>query len=100
MKNHSKLYSILSYLTWIGWIIALLKRDKEDTLVRKHLNQGLVLNLVGMVARLVAGDSGLLGRVGDLVSIAVFVLWIMGIYRAAKMSEEPLPLIGEINLIS
>ncbi len=100
MKNHSRLYSVLSYMTWIGWVIALLKRDKDDSLVCRHLNQGLVLNIAGVVSSFLTGRGGLIGRIGDLAGIAILVLWIMGVYRAAKMSENPLPLIGDINLIS
>ena len=100
MKNYSRRYSVLSYITWIGWVIALLKRDKDDSLVRRHLNQGLVLNIAGIVSSFLTGQSGLIGKIGDLLGIVILVLWIMGIYRAAKMREDPLPLIGDINLIS
>ncbi len=100
MQNHSKLYSVLSYITWIGWLIALLMRDKGDSLVRRHLNQGLIINLASLVAGFLSGSSGIIARLGNILSLAAFVFWIMGIVRAFKMSEEPLPFIGNINWIS
>jgi len=99
MDKHTKLYSILSYITWIGWLIALFLRDKEDAMVRHHLNQALILNLASLVAGFLTRIGGLLGTIGSIVSLAVFVLCIMGIVRAAKLSDEPLPLIGKYTLI-
>ena len=99
MYQHSKLYSIISYITWVGWAVALLLRDKEDPLVRRHLNQALVLNIVEILAGYITRRGGVIGTVGDVLDIACFVLVIMGIVRAAKLSEEPLPLIGGLDLI-
>ena len=96
---YRKLYSIISYFFWVGWIAALLLRDKEDTLVRRHLNQALVLNIVEVLADYITRRGGMIGHVGELLDLACLVLVIMGIVRAAKLSEEPLPFIGEVELI-
>ena len=37
--------------------------------------------------------------IGEIIDIAVLVFFIMGIVRAAKLSDEPLPIIGDIHLI-
>ncbi|MBR3505090.1 MAG: hypothetical protein IKO07_12740 [Clostridia bacterium] len=100
MDKKSRLWSILSYITWIGWIIAFVKHDKDDKLVRRHLNQALVLNIIETVGGAIAKWGGLFAIVGEVIDIAALVLFIMGIARAAKMSDEPLPIIGEINLLS
>ena len=35
--------------------------------------------------------------IGEIVDIAVFVFFIMGLVRASKLSDEPLPIIGNIS---
>ncbi len=100
MQQGSKGLSIVSYITWIGWIIALLARDKSDTLVIRHLNQALILNLATTVATILTRINGFFAIIGWVIDVAVLVFWIWGIVRAIKGSEEPLPLIGGINIIS
>ena len=99
MYRHSKLYAVISYITWIGFIVAFIGRDPDDPLVRRHLNQALIINLVGTVSRLFGRIGGLLGSIGSLLDIACLILFLMGIFRAFNMDERPLPLIGEIELI-
>ena len=99
MYKHSKLFSIISYFFWAGWVIALLLREKDDTLVRRHLNQALVLNIVEVLAGYITRRGGIIGSIGDVLDLACLVLVIMGIVRAAKLSEEPLPIIGGVELI-
>ena len=101
MTGQNKGLAVLSYITWIGWLISMFARQKEDTLVAHHLNQALVIWVISTVA-------GLLSRIPitavktacGIVGLACFVFCIWGIIRAAKGSEEPLPLIGGIKLIS
>ncbi len=99
MNKNSKLYSVLSYITWIGFLVALFARDKDDTLVRRHLNQALILNIISTLATAVSRLGGIFTTLGSIVDLAVFVFFVMGIIRAFKMSEEPLPVIGNITLI-
>ena len=99
MYKNSKLYAVISYLTWVGFIISLLLRDRNDTLVRRHLNQALIINIMESIGAVLIRMGGIFGLVGEILDLAVLVLFIMGIVRAFKMSEEPLPLIGGITLI-
>ena len=95
----SKILSVVSYITWIGLIIAFILRDKGDSLVRRHINQALMLNIVCTVGSIIS-RFGLIGAlVGWVINIAAIVLMILGIYRAVKGSEEPLPFIGGITLL-
>ena len=102
MYKNSKLYSVLSYITWIGWFIAFFARDKRDTLVAQHLNQGLILNLISIGCNLIAKNSGstMINSAIAVIDIGLLVLSIMGIVRAVRLSEEPLPLIGSFRLIN
>ncbi len=99
MYKHSRLYSVISYITWIGFIIAFVKYDRDDSLVRRHLNQALCINILESVGTLLARWGGIFGIAGEVLDVAVLILFIMGIYRAVKMSEEPLPLIGQFEFI-
>lgn len=99
MNKNSKLYSVISYITWIGWLVAYFLGEKDDRLVRHHLNQALVINIIETVGTLLTRLGGIFAIVGEIIDIAVLVFFIMGIVRAAKLSDEPLPLIGDIHLI-
>ncbi len=99
MKNHTKLYSVISYITWIGWFAALILSDKDDRLVRHHLNQALVINILETIGAFLIRLGGLFGLVGEIVDIAALFFFVMGIVRAFRLSDEPLPLIGGFHLI-
>ncbi|MBR1457595.1 MAG: hypothetical protein IJ594_10625 [Oscillospiraceae bacterium] len=99
MNKNTKLFSVISYITWIGWIAAFVLSEKDDKLVRHHLNQALVINIIETVGTFLTRMGGLFAVIGEIVDLAVLVFFIMGIVRAAKLSDEPLPLIGDIHLI-
>ncbi len=100
MKRHTKLYSVLAYITWIGFFISLLMRDKSDRVVNRHLDQALLINVIESIAGFLARRGGIIGTVGSVAGLACFILFIMGILRALKESEEPLPFIGQFNIFS
>lgn len=58
-----------------------------------------MLNIVEVLASYIARRGGILGTVGSVLDFDCLVLAIMGIVRAAKLSEEPLPIIGGVELI-
>lgn len=90
--------ALISYLSWPGWIIAVIIRDRTDPFAAHHLNQSLILNILSVIG----GAAGILPLVGGLlsfvISLAVLILWIMGIVRAIMWDDRPLPLIGDIHL--
>ena len=98
MYRNSQIYAIISYITWIGFIIAYIGRDRNDPFVRLHLNQAFILNLGAIIARLIS-RIGLLGALSMPLSFVCFVLSIAGIVRAARMDERPLPLIGQFQIL-
>ena len=95
MYRHSRLYAVVSYITWIGFVIALIARDPADPLVRRHLNQALILETISRIL----GRFAIFGPVTFIIDLAVLVFFFMGIIRALNMDSRPLPLIGEIELI-
>ena len=99
MNSNSKAAAVLSYITWLGFLIALIIRDPADRFTAHHMNQALVLNIVSLIA----GALNIIPIIGNIaglvIGIGVFVLDIMGIARAASGSMEPLPFIGDFHLI-
>lgn len=97
---------IVAYLTLIGWLIAWLWGDREGS--RFHLNQALALlladlgiNVVFVLATYtnVAPAAVMLRGLCGLLSFCVAVLWVLGLVRACKGSEQPVPVLGEVQLL-
>ena len=99
MNGNNKTAAIVSYITWIGFLIALCIGDRSDRYVSHHLNQALVLNLLSIVGGVLEVIPVIGSIAAGIVSLGVLVFWVMGIYRAATGSTEPLPLVGDIHLI-
>ena len=97
MYNNSRTVAMVSYITWIGWIIAFLIRDKTDRFAAHHLNQALCVNLIETIGTIL-GTMGI-AAVSEIVDMVAFVLWIIGIFRAIRGSRQPLPIIGNIEWI-
>lgn len=95
----TKILSVVSYLTWVGWVIALLFRDKDDGVTLQHVNQSLVINLVETAGTLVSRIA-LLAWLGRILAIAALIFNLWGIWRAIQGSAEPLPYVGDIRLIN
>lgn len=85
----AKTTSIIAYLTWIGWLVALLAGDKEGA--KFHLNQALVIMLFSLLS--------VIPVLGWLWSIFMLICWIMGFIAAINQEENPVPLIGQIVII-
>ena len=97
MKN-TKVLSVVSYITWIGWIVAFILRDKYDRVVTQHLNQALALNIVGILVSAGTRIGGAIAWVAGIISLISLILAIWGIIRAIQGSAEPLPLIGNFKI--
>lgn len=99
MKQKSNLAAVIAYITWVGFLVALMAGDRTDDFTRTHLNQALVLNIAGILAGAIAIIPLVGTLAGAVMEVAVFVLDIMGISRAATWRMDPLPFIGDIRLI-
>ena len=102
-NTHTRLYSVISYFTWIGWLISYFLRDKNDNVTRQHVNQALILNICNTVISILSNlfkDITIISIVLGVVSLALIVIEIMGLVRAFQMSDKPLPVIGEVRLIN
>lgn len=84
-----KTTGIVAYLTWIGWLIALLAGDKEGA--KFHLNQALVLWLFSLLSAIPC--------IGWIWGIFIIVCWFIGFIGAINEEEKEVPLIGSIKIL-
>lgn len=87
----TKTTSIVSYITFIGLIIALCAGDKEGA--KFHINQALVIFLFSLLAYIP------IPVIGWIWGIFMIVCWFMGLIAAINQEEKRVPLIGNITLI-
>ena len=95
---------VVSYLTWIGLIVAYIMGDREGA--KFHLNQSLVIWLVGTVAGIVTSVLGWVPLLGWLVALAMTIVelfcvvcWFIGIINAIQGIEKPVPVLGQFQLL-
>ena len=84
-----KMTGIVAYITWIGWIIAYISGDTEGA--KFHLNQALVIHLIGLV--------GFIPVVGRYLWIFATILWFIGFTYATREEEKPVPIVGSIEIL-
>lgn len=98
---NNKSLSIISYITIIGWLIALfVDKENADDLRKYHLRQALGLFITMFILTFLVGALiGLLQLPGLLYTafqILYLVLLILGIINAANAAKKPLPIFGKI----
>lgn len=84
-----KATGIVAYLTWIGFLVALLAGDKEGA--KFHLNQALVIMLFSLLS--------IIPCIGWMWGIFMIVCWFIGFIAAINEEEKEVPLIGSIKLL-
>ena len=87
-----KTMAIVGYITWIGFIIAMVSDSKNSTFTKFHLNQSLILNIASLVCTFIP-------VVGGILALVVFVFWIMAIVSAVNGEMKSLPLIENVKII-
>lgn len=99
-QDTGKTTAILSYMTFIGWIVAFILHQRHKTrLGAYHLRQMLGLMLL-IILLMILGFP--LARVpygwlfGDLLNLALLILWIFGLVAAVNGDEKPVPLVGDL----
>lgn len=96
----NKSLSILSYITILGWLIALLvNKEQSDDFRKYHLRQSLGLFITAMVFNLILYI--LISLVPALfvlsyISYGFLVLIVIGCINASNNAKKPLPVIGNL----
>jgi len=83
-----KTVAIISYITLIGWIIALVLNKPKSEFASFHIRQVLGIFLLGIVLSIIP-------IVGFIAWIIPFVLWILGLISAIQGEKKPVPVVGE-----
>ncbi|PCH78156.1 MAG: hypothetical protein COB98_01320 [Flavobacteriaceae bacterium] len=94
--NEGKTIAIISYITWIGTLIAyFMNNSKRNSFSAFHIRQmlGLCLLQIGLGA---IGYFLNLGMIGSILQFALFVLWIIGFIGCIKGEEKRIPLLGDL----
>ena len=69
----------------------------HDPFVKYHVKQGLALFIAAVVVA-IFGVVPIIGWIlAPLLSIVLFILWIIGIINAAQGKEKRLPIIGKFG---
>lgn len=97
--NEDKTVAIVSYLTLIGFIVAvILHGNKKTQLGAYHLRQSLGLMItfvVCWVLNIVLAFIPILGWLAILVVwVGLLVIWVIGLVNAASGKMKPLPVLG------
>jgi len=83
-----KVVAIVSYITIIGWVVALILNNPKTEFATFHLRQMLGIMLLGLVVSFIP----IINIIGGLFA---FVLWIMGFISAVQGEMKPVPLLGD-----
>lgn len=95
--------AIVSYITLIGWIVALvLHGNKKTKMGAFHSRQTLGIFIIGIGLAIVNTMFAFIPVIGilfnvvfGLAGLGLFVFWILGLVSAVNGEMKPLPFIGE-----
>jgi uncharacterized membrane protein len=96
VATEDKTTAIVSYLTLIGFIAAvIIHGNKKTKLGSFHLRQSLGLILTSIAVGMVWIIPILGWIVGFVGWIALLVFWVIGLIAAINGQQKPVPLLGE-----
>ena len=92
--SKDKKVAIISYMTLIGAIIALvMNKDKKDVFSSVHIRQSLGLNVL-WIANIIIGFFNV-PYVPGVISLILLILWFYGLVGAFKGKKLLIPGLGE-----
>ncbi|MDM1292957.1 hypothetical protein HX021_01440 [Sphingobacterium sp. N143] len=95
-SNDGKTVAIISYLTIIGLIVAIIMNNKEKTsLGQFHIRQSIGISVTGMALGLLRFVPGIGGIAISIVGVILLIALILGLLAAFSGEKKALPFIGE-----
>lgn len=100
MNDQSRTVAIVSYITIIGWIVALIMRQNEypkSEFSRYHLRQSFGVQLILFASSMVRFVFAFLhlGFIGNFVWIIGAIIWLIGLINAIQGDFKGIPFIGD-----
>lgn len=111
-EDKGKTVAILSYITIIGFIIAIIMHNNENNkseLGAFHLRQsigifctGIAMSIAQVIFLVIPVIGWLISGALSLCMVALFIFWILGLISAINQDKKEIPLIGAFlqNLFS
>lgn len=98
--DNPKTAAIVCYITVIGWVIAyfMLYRPNKNSFAAFHLRQTLLLHILSFILNvlsLFALWKWVPYGIVAALAILLFILWLLGAFRAINGEEKPVPLVGK-----
>ena len=84
----------MAAIAYLLFFVPLLTDAKDDPFVKFHVKQGLLLLILGIFTSII-GSIPIIGLIGWLLGLGIFVLWVIGIMNALNGNMTPVPLVGQ-----
>ncbi|WP_312333561.1 hypothetical protein [Sphingobacterium sp.] len=95
-SNDGKTIAIISYLTIIGLVAAIIMNNKEKTALGQfHIRQSIGISVTGMALGLLRFVPGIGGIAISVVGLLLLIALVLGLMAAFSGEQKPLPFIGE-----
>lgn len=93
--EEGKTMAIISYITFIGTIIAyVMNNDKKNTFASFHIRQMIGLTIISLINSFVIGRFSM--AASGVISFILLVLWIIGFIGAIQGQEKRIPVLGDM----
>jgi uncharacterized membrane protein len=90
--------TLMSVLAYIGPLVIIpFLVSKEDTFVKFHIKQGLVLLVIEIAIMVIGNMMWFLYPVIGIINIALLILSIIGIINAVQGKEKEVPFVGQFS---
>jgi len=99
MNDQSRLIATVSYITLVGWVIALILRQNENPkseLGLFHLRQAfglMVLSFAASISKIILASISL-GLLGNIIGLVFIAFWLIGLIGAIQGRFTKVPFIG------
>ncbi|MEK7610024.1 MAG: DUF4870 domain-containing protein [Patescibacteria group bacterium] len=93
--KHNALMAALSYVGPL--VIVSYLTSKDDSFVKFHIKQGLVLFVIEVAIWVIGMFFWMLWPLFQIINLVTLILSIVGIVHAIKGAEKRLPLVGKFS---